>query len=157
VTDDEIVVCRSYSVQTSNSPPHGSRRHGRWRRPRLGIRRSITSCGFVTWTSLTAGSGSTGAPRRNLVGVRSATGELPSSRGGWGASRTRSPTTPPLVYEGSGSEESRQVSSCIAVAQTLTRAGIGKEPDVRPGRWWRWRAEGQPGGRVSLVGLPTDR
>jgi hypothetical protein len=45
---------------------------------------------------------------------------------------------PAIAYEGQGSEESGQVSSCIAVAETLTRAGIGKEPDVRPGSVVAW-------------------
>ena len=45
---------------------------------------------------------------------------------------------PAVAYEGRGSEESGQVSSCIALAETLTRAGIGKEPDVRPGSVVAW-------------------
>ena len=43
-----------------------------------------------------------------------------------------------LAYEGRGSEESAQASSCIAIAETLTRAGIGREPDVRPGSVVAW-------------------
>lgn len=37
-----------------------------------------------------------------------------------------------LVYAGSGSAESRQASSCLAIGETLRRAGLGGEPDVRP-------------------------
>ncbi len=37
-----------------------------------------------------------------------------------------------LVYAGSGSAESRQASSCQAIGETLRRAGLGREPDVRP-------------------------
>jgi integrase len=37
-----------------------------------------------------------------------------------------------LVYGGDGSAESRQASSCQAIAETLRRAGLGTEPDVRP-------------------------
>jgi len=37
-----------------------------------------------------------------------------------------------LVYGGDGSAESRQASSCQAIAETLRRAGLGSEPDVRP-------------------------
>jgi hypothetical protein len=37
-----------------------------------------------------------------------------------------------LVYRGNGPEQSRQASSCIAVTETLTRAGFAVEPDVRP-------------------------
>jgi integrase/recombinase XerC len=38
----------------------------------------------------------------------------------------------PLVYEGAGSAESRQASSCAAIAETLRRSGLNTEPDVRP-------------------------
>lgn len=38
----------------------------------------------------------------------------------------------PLVYEGDGSDKSRQAASCIAVSVTLTRAGLGDDPAVRP-------------------------
>jgi integrase/recombinase XerC len=37
-----------------------------------------------------------------------------------------------LVYGGAGSAESRQASSCQAIGETLRRAGLGSEPDVRP-------------------------
>jgi integrase/recombinase XerC len=45
---------------------------------------------------------------------------------------------PAVAYEGRGSEESGQLSSCIAIAETLIRAGIGREPDVRPGSVVAW-------------------
>jgi integrase/recombinase XerC len=38
----------------------------------------------------------------------------------------------PLVYEGRGSLESRQASACAAVGETLRRAGLAGERDVRP-------------------------
>ncbi len=37
-----------------------------------------------------------------------------------------------LTYSGSGSAESRQAASCLAIGETLRRAGLGDEPDVRP-------------------------
>jgi integrase/recombinase XerC len=37
-----------------------------------------------------------------------------------------------LVYRSNGSAESAQAASCIAIADTLARAGLGDEPDVRP-------------------------
>ena len=43
-----------------------------------------------------------------------------------------------LAYEGRGSDHSGQASSCIAIAETLMRAGIGREPDVRPGSVLAW-------------------
>ena len=38
----------------------------------------------------------------------------------------------PLVYDGTGSEGSRQASACAAISETLRRAGLAGEPDVRP-------------------------
>ena len=38
----------------------------------------------------------------------------------------------PLVYDGAGSGESRQASACAAISETLRRAGLAGEPDVRP-------------------------
>ena len=38
----------------------------------------------------------------------------------------------PLIYDGAGSEESRQASACAAISETLRRAGLTAEPDVRP-------------------------
>ncbi len=64
------------------------------------------------------------------VGVSSATG---ASRRSPGASPSlgASPDTP-LVYEGAGGGESRQASACAAISETLRRAGLAGEPDVRP-------------------------
>src|SRR5205823_4360484 len=41
------------------------------------------------------------------------------------------PSTP-LVYGGTGSGQSHQASSCQAIGETLRRAGLATEPDVRP-------------------------
>jgi integrase/recombinase XerC len=38
----------------------------------------------------------------------------------------------PLVYEGDGSDKSKQAASCIAISVTLARAGFGDDPLVRP-------------------------
>ena len=43
-----------------------------------------------------------------------------------------------LVYEGNGSEQSRQASSCIAISQTLVDCGLDREQDVRPGSVAAW-------------------
>lgn len=37
-----------------------------------------------------------------------------------------------LIYQGDASLHSAQVSSCIAIKDTLIRAGLDREPDVRP-------------------------
>ncbi len=42
------------------------------------------------------------------------------------------PPEAPLIYDGAGSGESRQASACAAISETLRRAGLAGEPDVRP-------------------------
>jgi integrase len=37
-----------------------------------------------------------------------------------------------LIYDAAGSGESRQASACAAISETLRRAGLAGEPDVRP-------------------------
>jgi integrase len=44
----------------------------------------------------------------------------------------------PLIYTGKGNPEAKQSASCIAIAETLTRAGLAMEPDVRPGSVVAW-------------------
>jgi site-specific recombinase XerD len=43
-----------------------------------------------------------------------------------------------LIYQGSGSEESQQASCCIAIKETMVRAGLDAEPDVRPSSLMSW-------------------
>lgn len=43
-----------------------------------------------------------------------------------------------LIYTGEGTPEAKQSASCIAIAETLARAGLGTEPDVRPGSVVAW-------------------
>jgi integrase/recombinase XerC len=59
----------------------------------------------------------------------------------------------PLVYRGAGSAESRQASSCQAIAATLVRAGLGQEPDIRPGSVAAWAGARlfAQGGRIEDV------
>lgn len=38
----------------------------------------------------------------------------------------------PLIYAGRGNPEAKQAASCIAIAETLTRAGLTGDPYVRP-------------------------
>lgn len=57
----------------------------------------------------------------------------------------------PVVYEGRGSAESRQASSCLAISGTLVKAGLGGEPDVRPASVAAWA-----GARLFAEGVPID-
>lgn len=43
-----------------------------------------------------------------------------------------------LIYQGCGSEESEQASCCIAIKETMIRAGLDAEPDVRPASLVAW-------------------
>jgi integrase len=58
---------------------------------------------------------------------------------------------PLLVYAGRGSPESRQASSCIAVSETLRRAGLSREPDLSPVSVAAWA-----GARDFAEGAPID-
>jgi integrase len=46
-----------------------------------------------------------------------------------------------LIYEGSGSAESRQASGCAAISETLRRAGLAGEADVRPTSITAWAGQ----------------
>jgi integrase/recombinase XerC len=47
----------------------------------------------------------------------------------------------PLVYAGAGTDESRQASACAAIAETLRRAGLAGEADVRPVSITAWAGQ----------------
>lgn len=56
-----------------------------------------------------------------------------------------------VVYEGGLADDVGQISSCIAVRDVLVRAGLGREPGVRPASVAAWK------GRAWLeAGLPID-
>jgi integrase len=59
----------------------------------------------------------------------------------------------PLVYAANGSAASGQASSCIAVSDTLVRAGLGDEPDLRPVSVaaWAGRSLLDESGRIDKV------
>lgn len=59
----------------------------------------------------------------------------------------------PLVYEGDGSDKSKQASSCIAVTDSMTRAGLGYDPAVRPvsATAWAGRKVFEETGRIDQV------
>jgi site-specific recombinase XerD len=63
----------------------------------------------------------------------------------------------PLIYRGNGSEQSRQAASCIAITETLERAGLAQEPDVRPLSIvaWAGRCAFSATGRIDEVARRT--
>jgi integrase/recombinase XerC len=59
----------------------------------------------------------------------------------------------PVVYEGDDGPATGQISACIAVRDVLVRAGLGKEPGVRPASvaGWAGRQILQETGRIDEV------
>src|SRR5439155_16547227 len=136
LTDDEVAVCRSFAKCTLQD----TRRPAAWALAEATGRSSeiphirisdIDLDGDRVWIR----GGSKTIPRW---------GELTD----WGAAaldvRLRalrnSSADSLVVYQGSGSAGSRQASSCAAIADTLTRAGLGTEPDVGPSSLAAWAA-----------------
>jgi site-specific recombinase XerC len=135
LTDDEIAVCRSFSLQTLTA----TRQPAAWALAEATARTSEIHHVRVSDLDFTNGRvwihGSSKAEAR--WGSLSEWGATQLARR-VGSLKNVLTDDPAVAYEGSGSEESRQVSSCIAIAETLTRAGIGREPDVRPGSVVAW-------------------
>ena len=140
LTDDEIVVCRSFSLQTLTA----TRQPAAWALAEATARTSEIPHIRVSDLDLTNRRvwihGSSKAEAR--WGLLSDWGATQLARRE-GSLKNLAVEDPAVAYEGRGSEQSAQASSCIAIAETLMRAGIGREPDVRPGSVVAWA-----GGRV---------
>jgi integrase/recombinase XerC len=135
LTDDEIVGCRSFSLQTLTA----TRQPAAWALAEATARTSEiphildSDLDFTNRRVWIHGSSKAEA-RWGLLSDWGAT-----QLAGRVESLKNVPAEDPAVaYEGRGSEESAQASSCIAIAETLMRAGIGREPDVRPGSVVAW-------------------
>jgi site-specific recombinase XerD len=127
--DDEIALGRSFAFQTLRD----SRQPAAWALAEATVRTSELSQVKVGDLDLGCGTvkiaGSTNTQPR--VGVLSTWGVQALTR--------RVESLGPdahagalVVYEGDGSLESRQASCCVAISDTLRRAGLAREPDVRP-------------------------
>jgi site-specific recombinase XerD len=127
--DDEIALGRSFSFRTLRD----SRQPAAWALAEATVRTSELSQVTVGDLDLAARTvqiaGSTKTEPR--VGVLSEWGVDALARriDAFGQS---APATTLVVYEGDGSLESRQASCCAAISDTLRRAGLAREPDVRP-------------------------
>jgi integrase/recombinase XerC len=135
LTDDEIVVCRSFSLQTLTA----TRQPAAWALAEATARTSEIPHIVVSELDFTN--------RRVWIHGSSKAEARWGSLSDWGATQVARRLdslksvvrdNPAVAYEGRGSEESAQASSCIAIAETLMRAGIGREPDVRPGSVVAW-------------------
>src|SRR5438105_6099494 len=135
LTDDEIVVCRSFSLQTLTA----TRQPAAWALAEATARTSeiphivVSDLDFTNRRVWIHGSSKAEA----RWGALSEWGATQLARR-VGSLKNVPGEDPAVAYEGRGSEESAQASSCIAIAETLTRAGIGREPDVRPGSVVAW-------------------
>jgi integrase/recombinase XerC len=133
--DDEIALGRSFSYRTLRD----SRQPAAWALAEATARTSELSAITVADLDLDAGTvwiaGSTKTePRTGMLsgwGVRVLAQRLDCLEA------AACPATP-VVYEGEGSAESRQASCCAAISDTLRRAGLTGERDVRPGSIAAW-------------------
>jgi integrase family protein with SAM-like domain len=131
LTDDEIAVCRSFASHTLSE----TRRPAAWALAEATARTSEIPHIRPADVDLTLGrvwihGGSKTSPRW---------GRLTE----WGVGRLQErlkwlKSEIPVVYQGRGSAESRQASSCSAIAQTLQRVGLAGESDLGPSSVPAW-------------------
>ena len=129
LTSDEIALCRSYSLKTLTATRHPA------------------ALALAEATARTSEIPHIRVSDLDLEGGRVRLHGSPKTDARWGypskwglnqlarrveALKAASGHDPRLVYRGSGSEQSRQAASCIAITETLERAGLAGEPDVRP-------------------------
>jgi integrase/recombinase XerC len=127
--DDEIALGRSFSFQTLRD----SRQPAAWALAEATVRTSELSQVTISDLNLRAATVEIAGSTKTQPRV----GRLTE----WGISALarRLDSLGPdahagtlVVYEGDGSLESRQASCCAAISDTLRRAGLAHEPDVRP-------------------------
>ena len=148
LSDEEVSLCRSASSWSLND----ARRAAAWacaeatgRSVELGLvtRADIDLDGARVWLH----GGSTTADRWGALS-------------NWGSAQldrrlaglATDPATP-VVYEGAQAAGVGQISSCIAVRDVLVRAGLGREPGVRPASVAAWAGTTILGetGRIDVV------
>jgi integrase/recombinase XerC len=135
LTDDEVVLCRSFSLQTLSA----TRQPAAWALAEATARTSeiphvrVSDLDFSNRRVWIHGSSKAEA-RWGYLSEWGATQLVRRV----GSLKNALEADPAVAYEGRGSEQSGQTSSCIAIAETLMRAGIGREPDVRPGSVVAW-------------------
>ena len=148
LTDAEVGRCRAAPLCLSA----GTRLPAAWALAEAGIRTGEMA-------KVTVGDVDLELPVVRAPGCRSAVARSVALTE-WGAAqigrRLRAvPVDPdrPLVYEGDGSDKSKQASSCIAVTDSMTRAGLGHEPAVRPvsATAWAGRKVFEETGRIDEV------
>lgn len=132
LTDEEVALCRSFSLRSLTE----TRLPAAWALAEATARTSEIHHIQVSDVDLEHGRawlhGSSKAdPRWGILtswGLTQLTRRIDTLRGEEG----------PLIYTGKGTPEAKQSASCIAIAETFARAGLGSEPDVRPGSVVAW-------------------
>lgn len=126
LTDDEIAVCRSYSLTSLTN----TRTPAAWALAEATARTAEIPHIRVRDLDLNDG--------RVWLHGSCRTVERWARLTPWGVTHlerqmaTLGSVDAPLVYAAQGSAASGQATSCIAVRDTLVRAGLGGEPDLRP-------------------------
>jgi integrase/recombinase XerC len=148
LTDDEVILCRSCSLATLTA----TRQPAAWALAEATARTSeiphVRACDLdlaaarvwihggtktvARWGHLTPWGATQLSRRLSDLGVDRRSDAL-------------------LAYEGRGSAQSQQASSCAAVAQTIVRAGLTRERDVAPSSVAAWA-----GARLFAEGHPID-
>ncbi|MGI9193644.1 MAG: hypothetical protein ACR2FO_03940 [Actinomycetota bacterium] len=129
LTDDEVALCRSYSLRTLRS----TRQPAAWALAEATAKPAEAA--NIRASHLHLGEGRVWIPDQSK----------PQGRWGypseWGLKQLRrrlaaSPPNPgedpPVAHSSKGSQESRRVSSSTAIEETLRRAGLFGERDIRP-------------------------
>ncbi len=129
LTDDEIAVCRSAALRTLTE----TRQPAAWA---LGEATARTSeLPHIRRSDLDLDGGRVwihgGARTVSRWGALTTWGRTQIARRLQAIEGTSDPDSL-LIYAGRASSESRQASSCIAVSETLRRAGLSREPDLGP-------------------------
>jgi integrase/recombinase XerC len=128
LTDDEIALCRSYSLRTLTE----TRCPAAWALAEASARTSEIP--RITFADLDLEHSRIWIPGSAKTEPRY--GQLTA----WGVTQLRrrcelvaAPSREcPIVYSGDEPTNSGQASACAAISGTLTRSGLGKERDVRP-------------------------
>ncbi len=135
LTDEEVALCRSFSVHSLTE----TRLPAAWALAEATARTSELP--HITCSDVDLDNGRVWLHGSSKAETR--WGFLTS----WGLTHihrrvdTIADKSLPLIYMGNGRPESKQSASCIAIAETLTRAGLGLEPDVRPGSVVAWAGQ----------------
>lgn len=125
LTDDEVALCRSASLHSLDA----TRLPAAWALAEATVRSGELAAIRVCDVDLDRG--------RVWITGSARTNQRWGALSDWGRRQVRRrldaiADAPLVIYSGDGSAESRQASSCQAIHETLVRAGLSGEPDVRP-------------------------